>query len=129
MYPDMVNAMRAEIIPEVEFICAKATAVSTSGERQQVRVSTGEEISCRLVILANGLNIALRSNLGIEREVMSACHSISIGFDLKPRGRQAFDFPALTYYSERIAERIAYLTLFRVRPAVSRGQDRTDFPS
>jgi len=114
MYPDMVNAMRAEIIPEVEFICAKAIAVSTGGDRQQVRVSTGEEISCRLVILANGLNIALRSNLGIEREVISACHSISIGFDLKPRGRQAFDFPALTYYSERIAERIAYLTLFPI---------------
>jgi 2-polyprenyl-6-methoxyphenol hydroxylase-like FAD-dependent oxidoreductase len=114
MYPDMVNAMRAAIAADVTFICAKATGISTGTERQHLRLSNGEEISCRLVVLANGLNIALRSNIGIEREVISPCHSISIGFDLKPRGRLAFDFPTLTYYSERIAERIAYLTLFPI---------------
>ena len=46
----------------------------------------------RLVVLANGLNTGLRHSLGIEREVVSACHSISIGFALEPAGRSSFDF-------------------------------------
>jgi hypothetical protein len=61
MYPDMVNAMRAEIAPNVAFIGAKATGISIGADRQHLRLSNGEEISSRLVVLANGLNIALRS--------------------------------------------------------------------
>src|SRR4029077_12112391 len=48
------------------------------------------------------------------RQIVSTCHSISIGFDLVPVGRPAFEFPALTYFSERPSDRIAYLTLFPV---------------
>ena len=50
----------------------------------------------------------------MAREDVSPCHSISIGFDLKPVGRTSFDFPALTYYPERAADRMAYLTLFPI---------------
>ena len=63
------------------------TDVSTSAERQKLTLSNGETISARLVVLANGLNVGLRRNLGIERQIISACHSISIGFDLVPVGR------------------------------------------
>ena len=66
-------------------------------------LSNGEEISARLVVLTNGLNVGLRHQLGIERQLVSACHSISIGFDMAPVGRPSFDFPALTYFSERPA--------------------------
>jgi hypothetical protein len=31
-----------------------------------------------------------------------------------PAGRTAFDFPALTYFSERPSDRIPYLTLFPI---------------
>ena len=65
-------------------------------------------------MLANGLNVGLRHTLGIERRVVSACHSISIGFNVVPVGRPAFDFPALTYFSERPSDRIAYISLFPV---------------
>ena len=47
-----------------------------------VTLSTGEEISARLVVLANGLNIGLRHKLGIVREDLSKTHSIMLGFDL-----------------------------------------------
>ncbi|MGX1143337.1 hypothetical protein AB7M11_007573 [Bradyrhizobium ottawaense] len=47
-------------------------------------------------------------------KVISACHSISIGFDIVPVGRSAFAFPALTYFSERPSDRIPYITLFPV---------------
>jgi 2-polyprenyl-6-methoxyphenol hydroxylase-like FAD-dependent oxidoreductase len=112
-YDTLVNAMRAEIPAEV-FIHAKATAISTSPDRQTITLSTGATLSARLVVLANGLNIALRHALGIGREVLSACHSVSIGFDLAPVGRRSFDFRALTYFPERVSSRMAYLTLFPI---------------
>jgi 2-polyprenyl-6-methoxyphenol hydroxylase-like FAD-dependent oxidoreductase len=114
LYQDLVNAIRAEIPSGIEFIHGKAAAIRTGGERQHVMLSNGEEISARLVVLANGLNIGLRHNLGIEREVISPCHSISIGFDLQPVGRSGFDFRALTYYTETTRARAAYLTLFPI---------------
>jgi 2-polyprenyl-6-methoxyphenol hydroxylase-like FAD-dependent oxidoreductase len=114
MYDALVNAIRAEIPDSVELACAKARSVSTSAERQNIVLSNGEEISARLVVLANGLNVGLRHALGIERKIVSACHSVSIGFDLTPVGRPAFDFPALTYFSERSSDRIPYLTLFPI---------------
>jgi 2-polyprenyl-6-methoxyphenol hydroxylase-like FAD-dependent oxidoreductase len=77
-------------------------------------LSNGEEISARLIVLANGLNIALRHNLGIEREVISPHHSISIGFDLKPLERPGFPFRAMTYYGESVRERAAYVTLIPI---------------
>jgi 2-polyprenyl-6-methoxyphenol hydroxylase-like FAD-dependent oxidoreductase len=114
MYGDLINAIRGEIPPATETIHAKATAIGTSPERQKLTLSNGEEVSARLVVLANGLNVGLRQTLGIERQIVSTCHSISLGFDMVPIGRATFDFPALTYFSERPSDRIAYLTVFPV---------------
>jgi 2-polyprenyl-6-methoxyphenol hydroxylase-like FAD-dependent oxidoreductase len=114
LYDTFVNTVRAEISPGVELIPAKAAAISTSPDRQTLTLSNGEDISARLIVLANGLNIGLRQSVGIGREVMSPCHSISIGFDLAPVGRAAFDFRALTYYPESASGRMAYLTLFPI---------------
>lgn len=118
MYDTLVAAARAAIPADLPFICAKATDITTSDERQTVTLSNGEHISARLVVLANGLNIGLRHNLGINRRVVSPCHSITLAFDVVPRGRDSFDFPALTYWPEHTADRMAYLTLFPVRGAM-----------
>jgi 2-polyprenyl-6-methoxyphenol hydroxylase-like FAD-dependent oxidoreductase len=114
MYDALVNSIRAQIPPDVESIYAKAVSISTTAERQKVVLSNGEEISARLVVLTNGLNVGLRHQLGIERRLVSACHSISIGFYLAPVGRPSFPFPALTYFSERASARTGYLTLFPI---------------
>jgi 2-polyprenyl-6-methoxyphenol hydroxylase-like FAD-dependent oxidoreductase len=114
MYDTLVNTMRTQIPDDVETIHAKAIAISTSAERQKVALSNGEEISARLVVLSNGLNVGLRHTLGIERRVISECHSVMAGFDFTPVGRSTFDFPALTYYPERSHHRMAYLTLFPI---------------
>ena len=100
-YAPLVNTVRGEIPGNVPMIEAKVTALKTGADRQTVTLSTGEDISARLIVLANGLNVGLRDSLGITREILSECHSISIGFDVKPVGRRAFDFPALTYYAEK----------------------------
>jgi 2-polyprenyl-6-methoxyphenol hydroxylase-like FAD-dependent oxidoreductase len=114
MYDALVNAIRAEIPADTESLFSKVISISAGPERQKLVLSSGEEISPRLVVLANGLNVGLRHQLGIERRIVSACHSISLGFDLVPVGRAAFDFPALTYFSERSSDRIPYLTLFPI---------------
>lgn len=116
LYDSLVNAVRDEIPAGVERICAKAVSVVTSPERQKITLSNEETISARLVVLANGLNVGLRHQLGIARKIISACHSISIGFDVVPAGRNSFDFPALTYFSERPSDRIPYITLFPTGP-------------
>src|SRR5262245_7410736 len=113
-YDTLVNTVRAEIPSGNGFMVGKVTAIATSPDRQTLAISTGESISARLIVLANGLNLALRHQLGIGREVLSACHSISIGFNLAPVGRRSFDFRALTYFPERVADRMAYLTLFPI---------------
>jgi len=113
-YDTLVNTVRAEIPPGSAFIAGKVTAIATSADRQTLTLSTGESITARLVVLTNGLNLALRHQLGIGRDVLSACHSISIGFNLTPVGRRNFDFRALTYFPERVADRMAYLTLFPI---------------
>jgi 2-polyprenyl-6-methoxyphenol hydroxylase-like FAD-dependent oxidoreductase len=114
MYDALIGAVRAEIAAPAELVYAKVTDISTSAERQKLTLSNGETISARLVVLANGLSVGLRRNLGIERQVLSTGHSISIGFDMEPVGRPAFEFPALTYFSERTRERVAYVTLFPI---------------
>jgi 2-polyprenyl-6-methoxyphenol hydroxylase-like FAD-dependent oxidoreductase len=114
LYDTLVNTMRAQIPPGVETIFTKVSSISNSGERQQVSLSNGEQVSARLVVLANGLNIGLRTMLGIERQVISSCHSITLGFDVEPVGRAAFDFPALTYWPRRAGARMAYLSVFPI---------------
>ena len=113
MYDDLVNTIRSQIPPPVETSTPRHSDLHERGAAEIV-LANGEEISARLVVLANGLNVGLRHALGIERRMVSACHSISIGFDLAPVGQAAFDFPALTYFSERSSDRIPYLTLFPI---------------
>ena len=114
LYETLVNTVRGEIPPSVETIHAKAVSIRTSDDRQTIGLSTGEDISARLVVLANGASVGLRDQLKIGRPVISACHSISVGFDIAPKDREAFDFPALTYFAEATRHRTAYLTLFPI---------------
>jgi 2-polyprenyl-6-methoxyphenol hydroxylase-like FAD-dependent oxidoreductase len=114
MYDTLVNTVRGQIPPRVASICAKVTDMATSADRQTVTLSNGETISARLVVVANGLNVGLLGKLGMGREVLSATHSISIGFNAVPSAGGTFEFPALTYYSERPDERVPYITLFPV---------------
>src|SRR5256885_5724360 len=113
LYDTMVNTMRGEIPPGVDVIHAKVMDIATSADRQIVTLSTGEQISARLVVIANGLNVGLRHRLGMERRDISKTHSIMLGFDLVPAGT-SFSFPALTYYGEHPSDRTAYITLFSI---------------
>lgn len=112
MYADFVAAVRAAIPPSVERIKGKVNTIANSADRQTVTLSNGEEISARLVILANGLNLALRESLGMTRRMISPAHSVTVAFDITPTGGPRFGFEGLTYYPRRPADRFAFLTLF-----------------
>jgi 2-polyprenyl-6-methoxyphenol hydroxylase-like FAD-dependent oxidoreductase len=112
LYDTLVNTMRAQIPARTAFIQSKVTDVSTGPERQIVKLSNGDEIAARLVVVATGLNIGLCQKLGLQREVVSPGHSISVGFDVQPADR--LPFTALTYFAERPADRMAYITLFPI---------------
>jgi 2-polyprenyl-6-methoxyphenol hydroxylase-like FAD-dependent oxidoreductase len=117
-YDQLVNTMRAQIPAGTDFVHGKVAGIATSHDRQRITLSDGAELSARLVVLANGLNSALRRSLGMARNELSPCHSISIGFDMAPVGRAAFGFRAMTYYGERVADRTAYITLFPIDGAM-----------
>ena len=74
LYDAMVNTMRGEIPPGVDIIHAKVMDVATSADRQTVTLSTGEQISARLVVVANGLNVgsAPQARHGAARHLQDA---------------------------------------------------------
>lgn len=113
-YAPLVNTVRAEIPERVPFIKSKAQAIATSAERQSVTLANGETVDARLVLLVNGLSVSLRDQLHLSREILSPCHTVTIGFTMKPRGRSEFEFPALTYYAERPSDRAALITMFPI---------------
>jgi 2-polyprenyl-6-methoxyphenol hydroxylase-like FAD-dependent oxidoreductase len=116
LYDTLVNTVRAQIPNQTTFIPAKVMDVSSGPERQTVKLSSGDEVAARLIVLATGLNIGLRQKLGISHEVISAGHSISIGFDVQPSAR--LPFTALTYFAERPSDKMAYITLFPIGTAL-----------
>jgi 2-polyprenyl-6-methoxyphenol hydroxylase-like FAD-dependent oxidoreductase len=113
-YDTLVNRIRAEVGGRSMFLHGKVKGIATTSERQCVTLTSGETVSARLVVLATGLNTGLRHSLGIERQIVSACHSVTAGFDVLPAEGGAFTFNALTYYPERASDRLAYLTLFPI---------------
>jgi hypothetical protein len=52
--------------------------------------------------------------LGLERTVISECHSVTLGFNIVPVDRPSLPFPALTYWPKRSTDRLAYLTFFPI---------------
>jgi len=111
-YTELVNRLRDEMPEAVRFVHGKVTAIATGADRQTVTLAGGEQISARLVVVANGLNSGLREALGMPREELSRCHSVSIGFDIEPARPLLFE--SLTYFTEHARDRMAYLTLFPI---------------
>jgi 2-polyprenyl-6-methoxyphenol hydroxylase-like FAD-dependent oxidoreductase len=118
LYHDAVNAVRANIPRNVGFITARVAEVTAGPERQQITLANGDRIGARLVILASGLGETLRHKLGIERRVIHRGFSLTVGFNMAPAAGSAFDFPALTYYGERLSERMAYISMFPIGDAM-----------
>lgn len=113
-YEVMVEAMRGAIQAPATFQVGQVVDIALAASRQTITLDDGSVISARLVVLACGLSERLGHTLGLTRELLSPCHSVSVGFDMRPAGPAAFPFRALTWYPARSAQKIGYLTLFPI---------------
>jgi 2-polyprenyl-6-methoxyphenol hydroxylase-like FAD-dependent oxidoreductase len=114
IYDTLVNAVRTQVPASVSQVRAKVTGIANSAERQILMLSNGEELSARLVIMANGLHPGLAQSLGIERRIVSRCHTMAIGFDLRALHRSSLGFKALTFFPEKASDGVAYMSIFPV---------------
>lgn len=109
-YDQMVNALRDRWPADVRFLQGKVADIQASTDRQRLTLSDGTVIDCRLVILATGPGEKLRADLGLTKEVLSANHSICLGFSLEG----AFGFDGLVHRGETAGDGIGYASLFRL---------------
>jgi 2-polyprenyl-6-methoxyphenol hydroxylase-like FAD-dependent oxidoreductase len=114
LYQDLVAAMRTEIPPSVDFLVGRVTHLSTGEDVQTITVADQAPIAARLVVLASGMSDILRSQLGIEREVLRARQSLNFGFDVRSPGAGDLPYRAFTYYGERPSDGIDYMSVFPV---------------
>lgn len=117
-YQDMVGAVRAHLPENAELIIGRVGDVTAGPELQTVTLADGRVIEARLLALATGNGGVLRQKLGIERRVVRDAHSLSIAFDIETAAGQGFPFGGLTYYGERVADRIDYVSLFPIGGAM-----------
>jgi 2-polyprenyl-6-methoxyphenol hydroxylase-like FAD-dependent oxidoreductase len=118
LYEDIIRAVRAQLPRSVDFLVDRVVDVETSAERQRIKLADNGVINARLIVLATGMADVLRQKLGIRKRITFEKHSISFGFSVAPAAGHAFEFPALTYYGEEIADSIDYLSLFPVGGAM-----------
>lgn len=111
-YSVLVNALRGLVPATTQFMPDKVVGLETSEAGQRLQLAGGGSLEARLVIVSSGLQGDLAAAMGMTRETVSRCHSVSIGFDVAPEGRSGFDFDALTYFGEGPRHRVAYFTVF-----------------
>ncbi|MDX8443445.1 FAD-dependent oxidoreductase [Mesorhizobium australafricanum] len=112
-YTPLVNGMRAALPPQVPLTIGKVAKVSTGPDQQRLVLTDGSVIDARLLVVATGYSEAVRRAIGVERVEESKAHSLTMGFDLAITPRE-FGLQSLTFYGRRVADRIAYLTIFRI---------------
>ena len=115
LYQDMVNGVRATLPPAVQVKIDRVRSITTSSDIQDVTLASGEECRARLVVLACGTGGDLHTRMGMRKRMIQPEQSLAFGFDVARSDGSAFPFEAATYFPDGCADRVAYLTLFRIR--------------
>lgn len=113
-YASFVDTVRDRLPANVRFRVARVTAVHPSPYTPSVELEGGEHLAARLVVFACGGNLPLLGGLGLKRSVLQKEQSIALGFNIVPQAARSFPFQAVTYYPSNSADRIDYLTLFKI---------------
>ena len=105
----MIARLRTQVPPNVKFIVGRVVSVEADGAKRRVSLHDGTTLTAPLVVLATGMNPALLTQLGVKRTLLSAGHSLALGFDIAaPRCGQEL---VTTYYGSP-KNRIDYITVF-----------------
>ena len=113
-YHDMVNQMRTELPPSVEFQIGRVQDIQTGPELQRVKLENGREYTARLVVLGCGLGSSLYTQLGLTRRMIQKDQSMAFGYNVVRTDGGRFPFDAVTYYPEDPGSRLAFLSLFLI---------------
>lgn len=114
LYQDIVNGIRGALPPEVDLKIDRVQDIETNGDMQRVTLVGGEEWTAPLVVLACGTGGDLHTRLGMRKQMIQKEQSLAFGLTIARSDGQPFGFDAVTYHPDGFAERIAYLTLFRL---------------
>jgi 2-polyprenyl-6-methoxyphenol hydroxylase-like FAD-dependent oxidoreductase len=113
-YNVMVDTLREGLCEKVQFRLARAVQIRNSSNQQCVKLDCGEQLICRLVVLACGLKGELLRDLQLERICVQQHQSIAAGFDIMPVDGKQFSFDALTYLLTSPRTGIDYVSLFPI---------------
>jgi 2-polyprenyl-6-methoxyphenol hydroxylase-like FAD-dependent oxidoreductase len=117
-YCDIVNQVRAQIPEQVEFRLGRVEKITPDQSRPRVELADGSVRVGRLLILASGMSGRLPEQLGIEKRMVKEELSMAFGFMIERIDGQAFPFDAVTYYTGTLADKVGYVTLFRMGNAM-----------
>ncbi|MFO1207027.1 MAG: NAD(P)/FAD-dependent oxidoreductase [Burkholderiales bacterium] len=113
-YRDIVNRVRAQIPPGVELLPTRVESVASDARHPAVVLAEGERIEARLVVIATGMSSNLPERLGVVKAIVKGNLSMVFGFMLERNDGQDFAFDAVTYRPDSPADKVGYLTLFRM---------------
>jgi 2-polyprenyl-6-methoxyphenol hydroxylase-like FAD-dependent oxidoreductase len=113
-YQNMVNGVRATLPADVDFIVGRVEKIANAGDVQCVTLAGGQECTARIVAVACGTGGELHARLGIQRRMIQKDQSLAFAFTIARADGSPFPFEALTYYPDGSADRVFYLTLFRM---------------
>jgi 2-polyprenyl-6-methoxyphenol hydroxylase-like FAD-dependent oxidoreductase len=111
-YSDMVNALRVHLPSTVQFVPKRVMQIKNSTDLQRVLLDDGQELTCRLIVLACGLNASIPLSLGLKRSYIQKHQSVALAFTIAHLDKSPFSFDSITYYSVTPKLGIDYLTLF-----------------
>ena len=114
LYEDLVNSVRGHLPAAVDFVVGHVADIATGPERQTVTLAMATRSRRASWCLPRDTAMPSATRSASSRKVIRDAHSLSLGFSLAPADGNTFGFPGLTYYGDRLAERIAYVSFFPV---------------
>lgn len=117
-YGKMVNALREALPEKVQFRVGRVIHVASSDDIQTVTFDQGEQRTCRLVVLACGLNGSLLGTLGIKRFWIQRSQSMALAFSLECRDRDPLSCDAVSFAVTDSATGIDYVSFFPIETAM-----------
>lgn len=112
VYQDMVNAVRRQIPAQVSRRIARVERIQGGPVIQTVRLSTGESLTARLVVVSTGVGGKLHESLNLGRRLVRSHHSLCSGWDVARADGRPFGFDSLTYFADSLRDGIDYVTFF-----------------
>jgi 2-polyprenyl-6-methoxyphenol hydroxylase-like FAD-dependent oxidoreductase len=88
--------------------------IELAADIQRVRLSNGDLVGGRLVVLATGFGQRLLGKLGMSRTIIRDAHSLTFGFDLEVEDPAMFRSSVLVALGKQAADGIDYLTVFAI---------------